>query len=244
MSALTQFRDHGCSAPDCGRPIKARGFCNGHYTRLMKDGFIGTEPLRDRAPKAPGARNLAERLRMLAPEDSSGCWVWIACRHGGYGYVTVAGKNRRAHRVSYEVFVGHIPDGLTLDHLCRNPACVKPAHLEPVTPRENSLRKPSSATHTGWCLHGHEMTPENTMPRGDSARPTCRACERARQAWRKDAEPSLPATEAVACRRGHAFTAENTGLKRGGGRRCKACAHLNYVAAKAKRAAGPQESTA
>lgn len=70
-----------------------------------------------------------------------GCWVWTA--HGnnrGYGRFRVGGRQAYAHRVAYELRNGPIPPGLTIDHLCRNKMCVNPAHLEPVTLRENALR--------------------------------------------------------------------------------------------------------
>lgn len=69
-----------------------------------------------------------------------GCWVWQGAKRGGYGRVKLAGKTQEAHRVSYEFHIGHIPDGLVLDHLCRNRACINPAHLEPVTQEENIRR--------------------------------------------------------------------------------------------------------
>lgn len=60
--------------------------------------------------------------------------------HGGYGRMRVNGQYVLTHRLAYEMFVGPIPDGLTLDHLCRNPACCYPLHLEPVTNAENVRR--------------------------------------------------------------------------------------------------------
>jgi len=68
------------------------------------------------------------------------CWVWQRCRRGGYGEVKIGGTQVRAHRAYYERFVGPIPDGLQLDHLCRNRACVRPSHLEVVTGFENAIR--------------------------------------------------------------------------------------------------------
>jgi hypothetical protein len=69
-----------------------------------------------------------------------GCWMWTGTLNKGYGMFSFGGKTRRAHRFAYEALVGPIPEGLALDHLCRNPACVNPAHLEPVTWRENVYR--------------------------------------------------------------------------------------------------------
>lgn len=113
------------------------------------------------------------------------CWHWTAARHPlGYGAFRPEGRRRvvRAHRWSYEFFVGPIPPGLQIDHLCRNPRCVNPDHLEPVTPGENVRRKPVSVnqnTYKTHCQQGHEFSPENThiAPNGQRI---CRACRRNR----------------------------------------------------------------
>jgi hypothetical protein len=69
------------------------------------------------------------------------CWEWQGRKSpDGYGTFSVEGRAIPAHRYAYESRVGQIPHGLVIDHLCRNPSCVKPQHLEPVTPRENWLR--------------------------------------------------------------------------------------------------------
>ena len=69
---------------------------------------------------------------------SDGCWEWLGCKDGdGYGMFRFEGYMRRAHRWGYELLVSKVPEGLVLDHLCRNPSCVNPDHLEPVTNQEN-----------------------------------------------------------------------------------------------------------
>lgn len=95
-------------------------------------------------------RPLEERLWAKVDKDGpNGCWLWMGGRTPlGYGHVSVetpeGWRTRRVHRVTYELLVGPIPEGLTLDHLCRTPACCNPDHLEPVTVAEN-LRRAAAA---------------------------------------------------------------------------------------------------
>lgn len=113
-----------------------------------------------------------------------GCWEWTGCMWSyGYGMFTFQSVSKMAHRVGYELSVGPIPDGLVLDHLCRNRRCVRPDHLEPVTLAENTLRGESLPalyrlrTH---CRNGHPFTSDNLYrdPKYPNAR-LCRTCRTA-----------------------------------------------------------------
>lgn len=119
-------------------------------------------------------------LQKVDRRAATGCWEFTGGRdRDGYGMFWLDGRTVRAHRASYELHVGPIPQGLTLDHLCRNTACVNPAHLEPTTMRENTLRGTSpvavNASKTR-CQAGHLFTRENTFRNGTHRR--CRTCYR------------------------------------------------------------------
>ena len=116
-------------------------------------------------------------LDNFVPEPNSGCWLWLGGVNEGYGRVRVGRKQAMAHRVMYEREVGPIPKGLTLDHLCRVRSCVNPAHLEPVTTRENTLRGVGVSALNAQkvaCVRGHRFDSKNTYHlRGKRS---CRAC--------------------------------------------------------------------
>lgn len=120
-------------------------------------------------------------------DDASGCWIWQRGGNGcGYGILRVGRKSVLAHRHYYEQHVGPIPAGLVIDHLCRNPSCVNPAHLEVVTVRENTLRGVGPAARNAvktHCPKGHAYDDANTHIKKGTRQ--CRACDRARYHARK-----------------------------------------------------------
>lgn len=115
------------------------------------------------------------------------CWEWRAAKEAGYGRFGRRDATSQAHRISYENLVGPIPEGLVLDHLCRNRSCVNPEHLEPVTIGENVLRgetlpaKLKARTH---CINGHEYSLANTHWLNNKR--FCRACNRERMQRARD----------------------------------------------------------
>lgn len=89
--------------------------------------------------------------------SNNGCWIWNKTNPAGYGYISYLGKSKPAHRISYEIFNGPIPDNLHIDHLCRNRACVNPEHLEAVTQTENTLRGHESRGKKTWNMPGKPL---------------------------------------------------------------------------------------
>ncbi len=117
------------------------------------------------------------------------CWEWTASRNTkGYGQFGLRGRRLMAHRLSYEWLIGPIGEGLQIDHLCRVRNCVNPAHLEPVTCKENLRRGEGPAarnTRKATCPHGHPYAGDNLYVSTDGKR-RCRECHRsANRRWKR-----------------------------------------------------------
>lgn len=205
----------GCSRPTIQKAITYAGIEPAGKRQLQRTGRGGRDPMvwrladleqayaqwvKYRDGRNERRRGKPRRLsrdpddRFWSRVDKSGeCWIWTAGKNSaGYGQFSLRRRTVYAHRYAYERLRGPIPDGLELDHLCRVRACVNPAHLEPVTRRENQLRGESPiAQKARWthCPRGHEFTPENTYyrPDGDGRHRLCKTCARIRDNRRRGA---------------------------------------------------------
>lgn len=116
-----------CEFEGCGAARVARTYCPGHHWQLMKG--------RDLTPIL--RMNSTERFWSYV-EKSDRCWGWSGPMNGdGYGKFSIGTKKVSAHRFSYELLVGSIPDGMEIDHSCRVRSCVNPAHLQAATRKQN-----------------------------------------------------------------------------------------------------------
>lgn len=113
------------------------------------------------------------------------CWRWVGYINttrradGSYPRFRVKRRVYYAHRISYLIHRGEIPEGMQVDHLCRNKWCVRPEHLEPVTPRENMLRGNTLTAvihRSGMCTRGHPLVPENLKVNQKNGKARCRQC--------------------------------------------------------------------
>jgi hypothetical protein len=133
-------------------------------------------------------KTFLSRAAKLSREDGeTGCRIWTGNKTTrGYSRIRFGRRARPAHRLAYEAEYGPIPMGLVIDHLCRNPLCINPSHLEAVTNRENVLRgfgPPAINARRTHCKHGHPLSGDNLF--FDRGYRRCRICHRRRSAETK-----------------------------------------------------------
>lgn len=147
-----------------------------------------TDGRRNNGPRRNPSAPPQERFFRFVEQDEWGCWNWTGRRYReGYGQFNPGRKwgwpaILRAHHFAYEAFVGPVPDGHQLDHLCRNRACCHPRHLEAVPPVVNNHRGDTHARKQA-CPQGHPYDTENTYRYTDKhgyTRRYCRSCQRQR----------------------------------------------------------------
>jgi hypothetical protein len=171
----------GRAAPLATKTCTARGYRAGDPMR-----FISGHNGRGR-PGGPAPTPMEVKLdRHSVADPETGCIVWTGSKNKmGYGSTGHGRGNRMlAHRAAYELATGPIPEGLVIDHLCRNPSCINPDHLEAVTQRENIMRgtaPPARAAVATHCPSGHPYGGDNlyVRPNGDRV---CRQCHRTHDA--------------------------------------------------------------
>lgn len=192
--------------------------------------------LRVTVPRTP-ARSPELRIFGRVVAGRGGCVIWTgAVTREGYGKVRFNGRDTTPHRAAYALTAASVPDGLEVDHLCHtrdascpggptclHRRCVNPYHLEPVTPRENTLRSPNSPpganSRRSECPEGHPYDDENTRIRPAGHR-ECKTC--ARDSYEKRLEaPARPPTRET-CYRGHPLTEDNI-VRRGAVLTCRTC---------------------
>lgn len=160
-----------CVVAGCDRAPVARSLCNRHWLRWKNTGDPAGAPRLD-----PVARLTA---KIDKPSDGVGCWLWTgAAGRAGYGNFSLNGRVVPAHRAAYLLLVGPIPTAHEVDHLCFNKRCVRPDHLEAVTPQVNSIRavRRHGPKPRQMCKKGHGV-----MGNGDG----CPVCQQERRtAWR------------------------------------------------------------
>lgn len=131
-----------CTIDDCGGEFYARGWCHKHYERWRRHGSTDD-------PRSP-------EPRFWANVDRSGdCWRWMGrLKSTGYGAIGIAGKMIYAHRYSYELHTAPIPKGMEVDHMCHNPACVRPSHLRLATSGQNGQNRRGAQRNSPTGVRG------------------------------------------------------------------------------------------
>lgn len=181
-----------CTIDGCQKKLFARGMCSMHYSRVRK---WGDPNRRDKPGLPPGSKGTpVQRVLEKVEKLPGGCWRFTgATNEHGYGIIRNAGRNTRAHIVTWTAKNGPVPEGKELDHFrfpktCIGPACCNPRHVRPETHRVNSLRSDSPTAINARkrkCNRGHPLTGDNVRRRGPNKR-ECKTCARDLQRQRKE----------------------------------------------------------
>ena len=132
--------DSGCSIPGCERPHYGHDLCQKHYRRQRLHGDADTLLIGQ-------GLSAEQRFWRFVERNTEGCWSWTGSKDEGYGRFGVDGRTVRAHRFSYELHHGPIPDGMVVMHKCDNPQCTNPGHLELGTLHDNALDMVAKGRH-------------------------------------------------------------------------------------------------
>ena len=161
--------------------------------------------------------------------NEQGCWIWTGCLDtGGYAHKGFRGRTHKAHRLAYEWIVAKVPDGMELDHLCRNRSCVNPAHLEPV-PHQVNCQRGQVGKH-GNYLKGP------ASPEWKGGRPFCISCgqrtqmykaKRCRKCWQTSRKSEIKRGAASPLWKGGKPSCQDCGklLSHYASKRCPECSH-------------------
>lgn len=183
--ALTWIRGHDkrkhpigstCAVDGCDRTPESRELCHSHFEWSRRNGGA--------RPTSAYLETPLERFEAKYIKAPSGHWIWTGARasRNQYGTFVFDGRTQPAHRVSWMLYRGEIPDSTELDHLCRVTLCVNPGHLEPVAPRVNWERGTAPSVTNARkerCIAGHPLEGDNLVRRSDGGR-DCRECRRRR----------------------------------------------------------------
>lgn len=167
---------------------------------LWHSSCVLRQPQSSKTPMKDATFRFWDKVDFVGPVSSScpnlgPCWAWLGAKTDrGYGHLNIEGRNAGPHRFAYEFCIGPIPEGLVLDHLCRNRSCVEPFHIEPVTQQQNILRgtgRSACAARATHCAKGHPYDEVNTYWRRSGGR-ACRICRRQwTQNWRDRQMPRI-----------------------------------------------------